>query len=258
MIIRWHGQSAYTLTGHEHTVALDPFGPFPPEVAARITFDYPPIEPHAADLLLVTHEHRDHNAVEVVTGDPHVIRSTAGRFESPIGEVVAIASEHDDAGGTARGPNTIFVFSLDGMRVAHLGDFGQAGLRPEQRAAIGDVDLLFVPVGGGPTADAAGAAEVVRELGPAFAIPMHYRTPAVDPRAARPVPRAVRRRPPRRRRRVVRARRAALRDPGGRASAARRLSPQYRSMYWRISQSWTCSLYDAHSSRFRRTYSAKM
>jgi L-ascorbate metabolism protein UlaG (beta-lactamase superfamily) len=180
VIIRWHGQSAYTLTGHEHTVALDPFGPFPPEVAARITFDYPPIEPHAADLLLVTHEHRDHNAVEVVTGDPHVIRSTAGRFESPIGEVVAIASEHDDAGGTARGPNTIFVFSLDGMRVAHLGDFGQAGLRPEQRAAIGDVDLLFVPVGGGPTADAAGAAEVVRELGPAFAIPMHYRTPAVD------------------------------------------------------------------------------
>jgi L-ascorbate metabolism protein UlaG (beta-lactamase superfamily) len=76
--------------------------------------------------------------------------------------------------------NTIFVFSLDGVRVAHLGDFGQAGLRPEQRTAIGDVDLLFVPVGGGPTADAGVAAGIVRELDPAFAIPMHYRTPAVD------------------------------------------------------------------------------
>ncbi len=180
MIIRWHGQSAYTLTGTEHTVTLDPFGAFPPEMAARIAFDYPPIEPHPADLLLVTHEHRDHNAVEVVAGDPRVIRSTAGRFESPIGEIVAIASEHDDAAGTARGPNTIFVFSLDGVRVAHLGDFGQAGLRPEQRTAIGDVDLLFVPVGGGPTADADVAAGIVRELDPAFAIPMHYRTPAVD------------------------------------------------------------------------------
>jgi hypothetical protein len=111
MIIRWHGQSAYTLTGSEHTIAIDPFGPFPPEVAARITFDYPPIEPHPAHLLLVTHEHRDHNAVEAISGDPHLVRSTAGRFETPVGDVVAIASEHDDAAGTARGPNTIFAFT---------------------------------------------------------------------------------------------------------------------------------------------------
>jgi L-ascorbate metabolism protein UlaG (beta-lactamase superfamily) len=107
MIIRWHGQSAYTITGAEHTVTVDPFGPFPPEVAARINFAYPPIEPHPAHVLLVTHEHRDHNAVEVVTGEPHLIRSTAGRFESPIGEIVAVASEHDPDAGTARGPNTI-------------------------------------------------------------------------------------------------------------------------------------------------------
>ena len=180
MIIRWHGQSAFTLTGSEHTVAIDPFGPFPPEVAARITFDYPPIASHPAHLLLVTHEHRDHNAVEVVTGDPHVIRSTAGRFETPAGEVVAIASEHDAAAGTARGPNTIFVFPLDGLRIAHFGDFGQAGLRPEQRAAIGEVDLVFMPVGGGPTIGAAAAAEIVRDLAPAYAVPMHYRTPAID------------------------------------------------------------------------------
>jgi len=179
MIIHWHGQSAYTLTGTEHCVTIDPFGPFPPEVAARITFDYPPIAPHPAHVLLVTHEHRDHNAVEVVTGDPHVIRSTAGRFESPLGEVVAIASEHDPDAGTARGPNTIFVFSYDGLRIAHFGDFGQDGLRPEQRAAIGDVDLVFVPVGGGPTIDAAAAAAIVRDLAPAYAVPMHYRTPAI-------------------------------------------------------------------------------
>jgi L-ascorbate metabolism protein UlaG (beta-lactamase superfamily) len=179
MIVRWHGQSAYTLTGAEHTVAVDPFGPFPPETAARIRFDYPPIAPHSADLLLVTHEHRDHNGIEAIAGDPHVVRSTAGRFETPVGEVVAIASEHDDAAGTARGPNTIFVFSLDALRIAHFGDFGQARLRPEQRAAIGEVDLVFIPIGGGPTIDAAGAAAIVRDLAPAYAIPMHYRTPAI-------------------------------------------------------------------------------
>ena len=179
MIIRWHGQSAYTLTGAEHTVAIDPFGPFPPEVAARIRFEYPPIEPHPADLMLVTHEHRDHNAVKVIAGEPHIVRSTAGRFETPVGEVLAVASEHDDAAGTARGPNTIFVFTLDGLRIAHFGDFGQAGLRPEQRAAIGEVDLVFVPVGGGPTIGAAAAAAIVRDLAPAYAVPMHYRTPAI-------------------------------------------------------------------------------
>ena len=179
MIIRWHGQSAYTLTGAEHTVAVDPFGPFAPEMAARIRFDYPPIEPHPAHLLLVTHEHRDHNGLEAVAGDPRVVRSTAGRFETPVGEVVAIASEHDDAAGTVRGPNTIFAFSLDGLRIAHFGDFGQAGLRPEQRAAIDHVDLVFIPVGGGPTIDAAAAAAIVRDLAPAYAIPMHYRTPAI-------------------------------------------------------------------------------
>jgi L-ascorbate metabolism protein UlaG (beta-lactamase superfamily) len=113
-------------------------------VAARITFEYSPIEPHPADLLLVTHEHRDHNAVEAIAGDPHVVRSTAGRFDTPVGEVVAVASEHDDAAGTAQGPNSIVVFSLDCLRIAHLGDFGQAALRPEQRSAIDEVGLEHV------------------------------------------------------------------------------------------------------------------
>ncbi len=108
------------------------------------------------------------------------MRSTAGRFETPVGEVVAIASEHDDQAGTARGPNTIFVFTLDGVRVCHFGDFGQAGLRPEQRTAIGAVDLLIVPVGGGPTIDAAQAATITRALDPRWVVPMHYRTPAID------------------------------------------------------------------------------
>ena len=93
---------------------------------------------------------------------------------------MAIASEHDAEAGTRRGPNTIFVFTLDGVRACHFGDFGQAGLRPEQRDAIGPVDLLFLPVGGGPTIGAAAAAEITRALDPRWVVPMHYRTPAID------------------------------------------------------------------------------
>jgi L-ascorbate metabolism protein UlaG (beta-lactamase superfamily) len=180
MRIQWYGQSAFALTGAEHSVFIDPFGDMSPLTErSGLQWDYSPIEDISADLLLVTHEHLDHNAVEVIGGEPAILRSTAGRHESPVGEVVGVASEHDPVAGTERGPNTIFVFELDGVRVAHFGDFGQLALRDEQTAAIGEVDLLIVPVGGGPTTDAAQAYEIVERLKPRWVIPMHYRTPKI-------------------------------------------------------------------------------
>ncbi|HKB93051.1 MAG TPA: MBL fold metallo-hydrolase [Gaiellaceae bacterium] len=179
MRIRWFGQSAYLLTG-EQRVFVDPFGDMSAAASRGLEFRYPAIEGVEADLLLVTHEHGDHNGVEAIGGEPVVLRSRAGTFDSPVGEVVAVASEHDDRAGTARGGNTIVVFTLDGLRVCHLGDFGQPALRPEQREAIGAVDVLFVPAGGGPTVGGAEAAALVRELAPLLVVPMHYRTEAVN------------------------------------------------------------------------------
>jgi L-ascorbate metabolism protein UlaG (beta-lactamase superfamily) len=143
-------------------------------------WDYPEIAGVDADLLLVTHEHFDHNGVGAIGGDPVTLRSTAGRLDSPIGEVLAVASEHDEAAGTERGPNTLFAFTLGGRRVAHLGDLGQRALRDEQRAALGAVDVLFVPVGGGPTIGAEQAAQIAAELGASVIVPMHYRTERIE------------------------------------------------------------------------------
>jgi L-ascorbate metabolism protein UlaG (beta-lactamase superfamily) len=180
MHVRWYGQSAFLLSGGQ-TVFVDPFVRPAEALAARgLEFNYPAIEDVSADLLLVTHEHVDHNGVEAIAGAPAVIRSTAGRFDSPAGEVVAIASEHDAAAGTERGPNTIFCFAVEGLVCCHLGDFGQPALRPEQRDAIGAVDVLFVPVGGGPTIGGEPAAELVRSIAPRLVVPMHYRTPAIN------------------------------------------------------------------------------
>lgn len=179
MKIRWFGQSAFLVSGSKR-VAIDPFGPMHRLAERGLTFDYPAIEGLEADLLLLTHEHGDHNAVDVVGGSPATIRSTAGTLESPIGTVVAVASEHDDAAGTKRGPNTIFRFELDGLVLCHFGDFGQSALRDEQRAAIGEVDVLFLPVGGGPTVGGEDAAAIVRALRPRLVLPMHYRTAAVN------------------------------------------------------------------------------
>jgi L-ascorbate metabolism protein UlaG (beta-lactamase superfamily) len=180
MHVEWYGQAAFRLTTPEAVVFIDPFGDMSALAERGRRFDYPPIEDVGADLLLVTHEHVDHNATAAIGGDPQILRSTAGRLASPIGEVLAVASEHDGAAGTERGPNTIFVFDLGGLRVAHFGDFGQPELRDAQAAAIGTVDLAFLPAGGGPTIDGEQAAVIARRIGARWVVPMHYRTHRMD------------------------------------------------------------------------------
>lgn len=181
MRVSWHGQSAFTLDGDAATVFIDPWGDMSAAASRGIEWGYPEISPPAGvDLLIVTHEHSDHNGVEKIDGEPALVRSRAGTHESPLGRVVAIASEHDGVAGTERGPNTIVVFELDGIPVAHFGDFGQPALRPEQRAHLEGIDLLFVPVGGGPTINGATAAGIAIELGVPWVVPMHYRTEKIN------------------------------------------------------------------------------
>jgi hypothetical protein len=155
MQIRWYGQSAFLISA-EARVFVDPFGAMEGVAARGMQFDYPPIEGVEAELLLVTHEHGDHNAVDLVGGSPQVVRSTAGTFDSPSGELIAVASEHDDAAGTKRGPNTIFRNFLDppdtfldalGARVERLHD---SVLDVEQLLGTNEeptVALLSAPVG---------------------------------------------------------------------------------------------------------------
>ena len=72
MQVEWYGQSAFRLTAADTTVAIDPFGDMSAMAASRgMQFDYPPIDGVEADLLLVTHEHIDHNGVEVDRRRPH-------------------------------------------------------------------------------------------------------------------------------------------------------------------------------------------
>ena len=180
MRVRWYGQSAFGLDGGAGSIFIDPFGDMAGARARGMTWNYPAITDAVADLLLVTHEHGDHNAVDAVSDVKQTVRSSAGTFDTPIGKVVGIASEHDPVAGTQRGANVIYVFEAAGIRVCHMGDFGQSELRAEQRQAIGAVDLLFVPVGGMATIDGRAAAALVEELEPSWVVPMHYRTPAIS------------------------------------------------------------------------------
>src|SRR4051794_16966098 len=123
MRIRWYGHSAFALVGSA-TVFIDPFDAA--ELARGRGFAYPTIAGDEADVVLVTHDHSDHNGLSAIGGDPQVVRS-AGRTPTSFGDVIGIASEHDAAAGSELGANVIFVLELDGVHVCHFGDFGQAG-----------------------------------------------------------------------------------------------------------------------------------
>jgi L-ascorbate metabolism protein UlaG (beta-lactamase superfamily) len=170
MIVTWLGHSCFLLEGKDGiSLLLDPFH------EDEVGYSLPPVR---ADIVLISHDHLDHNNILAAGKDAKVI-SGPGKHNCQGMDILGIESYHDAECGRLRGANTIFCFALDGIRVCHLGDLGHA-LSPDQVKAIGAVDLLFLPVGGRYTIDAAGANVVIRQLDPAIAVPMHYKTNALS------------------------------------------------------------------------------
>ena len=134
-----------------------------------------PVQEIEADGVLVSHHHHDHDAVENVSGHPQIIDFAGVHTFAPGIRVTGILSDHDDAQGAKRGKNLIFLLEAEGLRAAHLGDLGCL-LDASQLEALGQVDLLMIPVGGFYTIDAAQAKEVVSQIDPRITVPMHYRT----------------------------------------------------------------------------------
>ncbi|MBI2642606.1 MAG: MBL fold metallo-hydrolase, partial [Candidatus Wildermuthbacteria bacterium] len=95
-----------------------------------------------------------------------------------------IFSYHDEQEGKERGTNTIYTIEVEDMRLCHLGDFGQKELSAEQLEAIGDIDVLMVPVGGVYTIDAKTASHIVNQIEPKIVLPMHYALPKLKVKLA--------------------------------------------------------------------------
>ena len=129
----------------------------------------------AADTVLVSHHHHDHDAVDLIEGEPTVIDYAGVRTITPDIRLTAIAGWHDDAHGAKRGGNLMFILEAEGLRIAHLGDIG---CMPEESdlEMLKGLDLLMIPVGGFFTIDAGKAKELIRRICPKTVIPMHYRT----------------------------------------------------------------------------------
>ena len=168
MKVKWLGHACFLITSRDGLrVIIDPY-------AMGGGINYHPIK-ETADVVVVSHEHSDHNNVSAVLAKPEVVRGSGKKAAKGI-QFRGITTSHDASQGTQRGPNTVFCFTLDDIKLCHLGDLGHV-LGPEQVTEIGAADILFVPVGGFYTIDAAAASQVSDQLEPKIIIPMHFKTP---------------------------------------------------------------------------------
>lgn len=175
MNIRWLGHSCFQFTDKEGlTVLTDPFN-------EEVGYPVPHVK---TDIVTVSHHHYDHDSVQVLIGKPQIVSGEGPHNFSGL-SIKGIASFHDPDQGVKRGKNTLFSFTMDGVRIVHLGDLGHL-LTPDQIADVGPVDIACVPIGGVYTVDAEQAYQVVQQLNPKIVLPMHYK---LDDNVALPIDR---------------------------------------------------------------------
>ena len=164
MHIRWHGHSCFEIA-NGITMVLDPhdgrsLGIKPPSVSA--------------DIVLISHDHSDHNSFKTIRGSHKDVFSFVGEFDFNGLKIIGLQTDHDISGGTKRGKNVMYAMDIDGISICHCGDLGNM---PDDAVMerIRGVDILFVPVGEIYTMDMDSVLRFIDEVGPRVIIPMHYR-----------------------------------------------------------------------------------
>ncbi len=170
MKIKWYGHAAFLITSDQGVkIITDPYesGAF----GGQLT--YGQIKDQA-DIVIISHDHADHNDTKSLPGSPEIVKGSGSKTLKGI-SIKGISTYHDPSKGSERGDNTIFTFSIDGMKICHLGDLGHI-LSEKELAEIGPVDLLLIPVGGYFTIDPNEATRVAEQIKPKILIPMHFKT----------------------------------------------------------------------------------
>lgn len=169
--IQYFGHSFFLITTSKGTrIVTDPLGP-----------GWYPNPNVVGDVVTVGKEMFNHNAVQIVLGNPLILRglkdygaswnTVSMSFKDTFIYNVPI---HQNAEFTEGIHGSAFVFDLGPLCIAHLGDLSQK-LNEQQIKAFGKVDVALTPIGGGRTMRPDLAREVLAQLKPKIAIPMHHR-----------------------------------------------------------------------------------
>jgi L-ascorbate metabolism protein UlaG (beta-lactamase superfamily) len=170
MKIKWYGHSAFMITSdHGVKIITDPYesGGYGGQLSYGQIKDQ-------ADIVSISHDHADHNDIKSLSGSPDIVKNSGSQTAKGI-SIKGISTYHDSSRGSERGTNTVFTFSIDGMKICHLGDLGHI-LDKKDLSEIGPVDILLIPVGGYFTIDPKEATKVAEQIKPRVLIPMHFKT----------------------------------------------------------------------------------
>ena len=137
------------------------------------------------DVATMNRAHSTHFSNQPDPGIKHVLRGwdPAGgtpRHDLQVGDLRVrnvVTNIRDWGGGTAFGANSIFVFEMADLCIAHLGHLHHT-LTPEHLTQLGKIDVVLVPVDGSWTLDLDGMMEVLTALGAPLVLPMHYFGPS--------------------------------------------------------------------------------
>ncbi len=170
MKIKWYGHAAFLITSDKGVkIVTDPYEPG----AFDGQLSYGKIN-DPVDIVLVSHEHADHNYTKDFAGPPRIVKGSGSKSIKGI-TVKGVPTFHDPSGGKERGENTVFTMNVDGIQVCHLGDLGHV-LSPKELTEIGPVDILLSPIGGLYTIDPKEASRNAELMNPKVFIPMHFKT----------------------------------------------------------------------------------
>ncbi len=164
MIITYQGLEFFKIQLGDITIAYNPISKDSKHKGVRF----------GADVALVSLNHPDMNGVENVGhgGKTPFAISGAGEYEIK-GIFIKGFSSVSHYGGEER-LNTIYTVVLEGMNLCFLGALDVKELSAEVKAALDDVDVLFVPIGGEGVLAAANAYQLAVKLEPKIIIPMHF------------------------------------------------------------------------------------
>ncbi len=166
--IKWFGHSMWKIWNEKVSIITDPF----------TDIGYPMPENETADIVLSSHDHFDHNNIQLIKGNPQVV-NTKGNFEIKGVKIETFPVWHDETQGSERGSNLLMKFTFSGKTFLHCGDLGHI-CTADVISKLGKIDVLFIPVGGFYTIDAKTAKEIVEMIKPIIVFPMHYKTPVLD------------------------------------------------------------------------------
>ncbi len=159
MQIQYFGLSSFKITTKEATIITDPFhkdsGLTPPR--------------GAADILILAEKNKAlYSAVSGISGEPFEVFDP-GEYDIKGVTMTGVPLKQE------QGYITVFLIESEDIRVLNLTHIQNWNMKEDELEALGEIDILILPVGGNTVLSAADAAKVVNEIEPKIVIPSHYK-----------------------------------------------------------------------------------